>query len=486
MPTAPTGDLFGGDLFGAASSGAYGAPRPGPGAPLAVRMRPAALDEVAGQGHLLVPGSPLRRLIEADASGGRAAPGSVILWGPPGTGKTTLAYLIATASGRRFVELSAVTAGVKDVRAVVEDARRRLATSGEETVLFIDEVHRFSKSQQDALLPSVENRWVTLVAATTENPSFSVNSPLLSRSLLLTLQPLTEDDVRSLVRRAVDDDRGLGGIVTLTDEAEEHLVRLAGGDARKALTVLEAAAGAALSDTDQLPPADDGTATASEDDDPAANRGAVIVGLETVERAVDVAAVRYDRDGDQHYDVVSAFIKSMRGSDVDAALHYLARMIAAGEDPRFIARRIVIAAAEDVGMADPSALQTAVAAAQAVQLIGMPEGRIVLAEAVVHLATAPKSNAAYLGIDAALADVRAGRAGSVPPHLRDAHYPGAKQLGHGAGYRYAHDAPHAVAPQQYLPDPLVGSRYYEPSDRGYERQVAERLARVRQILDSPR
>lgn len=481
-----TGDLFGGDLFGAATSGAQGTPRPGPGAPLAVRMRPAALDEVAGQAHLLVPGSPLRRLIESDASGGRAAPGSVILWGPPGTGKTTLAYLIATASGRRFVELSAVTAGVKDVRTVVEDARRRLATGGEETVLFIDEVHRFSKSQQDALLPSVENRWVTLVAATTENPSFSVNSPLLSRSLLLTLQPLGDDDVRALVRRAVADDRGLGGLVELTDEAEDHLVRLAGGDARKALTVLEAAAGAALSDAPVPVPAAasegagvDGDGELEQDH---ASSGPVSVDLDAVERAVDVAAVRYDRDGDQHYDVVSAFIKSMRGSDVDASLHYLARMIAAGEDPRFIARRIVIAAAEDVGMADPSALQTAVAAAQAVQLIGMPEGRIVLAEAVVHLATAPKSNAAYLGIDAALADVRAGKAGSVPTHLRDAHYPGAKQLGHGTGYRYAHDAPHGVAAQQYLPDSLVGSRYYTPTDRGYERQVTDRLGRIRDIL----
>jgi putative ATPase len=481
-----TGDLFGGDLFGAATSGAQGTPRPGPGAPLAVRMRPAALDEVAGQAHLLVPGSPLRRLIESDASGGRAAPGSVILWGPPGTGKTTLAYLIATASGRRFVELSAVTAGVKDVRAVVEDARRRLATGGEETVLFIDEVHRFSKSQQDALLPSVENRWVTLVAATTENPSFSVNSPLLSRSLLLTLQPLGDDDVRALVRRAVADDRGLGGLVALTDEAESHLVRLAGGDARKALTVLEAAAGAALSDAPVPVAAAASEDVASDGDgEPGTDRapsGPVSVDLDAVERAVDVAAVRYDRDGDQHYDVVSAFIKSMRGSDVDASLHYLARMIAAGEDPRFIARRIVIAAAEDVGMADPSALQTAVAAAQAVQLIGMPEGRIVLAEAVVHLATAPKSNAAYLGIDAALADVRAGKAGSVPPHLRDAHYPGAKQLGHGTGYRYAHDAPHGVAAQQYLPDTLAGSRYYTPTDRGYERQVSDRLGRIRDIL----
>ncbi|MFC8597717.1 MULTISPECIES: replication-associated recombination protein A [unclassified Isoptericola] len=459
------------DLFDAALTGTRGTPatgRSGPSAPLAVRMRPATLDEVAGQAHLLVPGSPLRRLVEPDdESARRAAPGSVILWGPPGVGKTTLAYLVATSSGRRFVELSAVTAGVKEVRQVVEDARRRLATGGEETVLFIDEVHRFSKTQQDALLPSVENRWVTLVAATTENPSFSVNSPLLSRSLLLTLKPLTADDVRALVRRAVEDERGLGGTVALADDAEDQLVRMAGGDARKALTILEAAAGAALAD------ADPGRA----------KDAAVPVDLDTVERAVDVAAVRYDRDGDQHYDVVSAFIKSIRGSDVDAALHYLARMIAAGEDPRFISRRLVISAAEDVGMADPSALQTAVAAAQAVQLIGMPEGRIVLAEAVVHLATAPKSNAAYLGVDAALADVRAGKAGVVPAHLRDAHYAGAEGLGHGKGYRYAHDAPHAIAAQQYLPDELAGRRYYAPSDRGFEKQVTDRLTRIRQILD---
>jgi putative ATPase len=433
------------DLFDAATTDAAGTPAARASSPLAVRMRPATVDEIAGQEHLLVPGSPLRRLIEPGA-GGRAAPSSVILWGPPGTGKTTLAYLVATVSGRRFVELSAVTAGVKDVRQVVEDARRRLATGGDETVLFVDEVHRFSKSQQDALLPSVENRWVTLVAATTENPSFSVNSPLLSRSLLLTLRPLETEHVRELVLRAVTDERGLGGAVELDEEATEHLLRLSGGDARKALTVLEAAAGAVLSD--------------------------------------DVAAVRYDRDGDQHYDVISAFIKSIRGSDVDAALHYLARMVAAGEDPRFIARRLVISAAEDIGMADPTALQTAVAAAQAVQLIGMPEGQLVLAEAVVHLATAPKSNAAYLGINAALADVRAGRIGTVPPHLRDAHYAGAKQAGHGDGYRYAHDWPHGVAPQQYLPDVLAGSRYYDPSDRGYERQVSERLERIRGILGS--
>lgn len=459
------------DLFDAATTDTAGTPAARASSPLAVRMRPATVDEIAGQQHLLEPGSPLRRLIEP-AAGGRAAPSSVILWGPPGTGKTTLAYLVATASGRRFVELSAVTAGVKDVRQVVEDARRRLATGGDETVLFVDEVHRFSKSQQDALLPSVENRWVTLVAATTENPSFSVNSPLLSRSLLLTLRPLETEHVRELLLRAVTDERGLGGSVELDDEATEHLLRLAGGDARKALTILEAAAGAVLSD--------DAPAGSAGDRTDAVPR----IGLADVERAVDVAAVRYDRDGDQHYDVISAFIKSIRGSDVDAALHYLARMVAAGEDPRFIARRLVISAAEDVGMADPSALQTAVAAAQAVQLIGMPEGQLVLAEAVVHLATAPKSNAAYLGINAALADVRAGRIGTVPPHLRDAHYSGAKQMGHGDGYRYAHDWPHGVAPQQYLPDVLAGSRYYDPSDRGYERQVSERLERIRGILGS--
>lgn len=451
------------DLFDTAGIAHHGTPAPGPGAPLAVRMRPASIEEVAGQAHLLAPGSPLRRLVEPlnDATR-RAAPGSVILWGPPGTGKTTLAYVIAATSARRFVELSAVTAGVKDVRSVVEDARRRLAATGEETVLFVDEVHRFSKSQQDALLPSVENRWVTLVAATTENPSFSVNSPLLSRSLLLTLQPLTTDDVRGLIDRALTDDRGLGGDVTLDNDARDHLLRLAGGDARKALTILEAAAGAALASSDTPRPR--------------------AITLDAVESAIDVAAVRYDKDGDQHYDVISAFIKAVRGSDVDASLHYLARMIAAGEDPRFIARRIIISAAEDIGLADPSALQTAVAAAHAVALIGMPEARIVLAEAVVHLATAPKSNAAYLGIDAALADIRNGGAGQVPMHLRDAHYPGAKSVGHGAGYIYAHDSPHAVAPQTYLPEELADARYYTPSDRGFERSVGERLVKVREIL----
>ncbi len=462
------------DLFDAVSSTAEGLPGVGSTAPLAVRMRPRGLEEVAGQAHLLEPGSPLRRLVEpADEGARRAAPSSVVLWGPPGTGKTTLAYLIATSSGRRFVELSGVASGVKDVRAVVEEARRRLATGGAETVLFIDEVHRFSTTQQDALLPSVENRWVTLVAATTENPSFSVNAPLLSRSLLLTLRPLTDDDIRALTRRALADERGLAGAVELSAEAEEHLVRLAGGDARRALTVLEAAAGAALEGPEGAGTGRRGRGRAA---------APPVVDLATMERAVDVAAVRYDKAGDQHYDVTSAFIKSMRGSDVDAALHYLARMVVAGEDPRFIARRIVIAAAEEVGMADPGALQTAVAAAQAVALIGMPEARIILAEAVVHVATAPKSNASYVAIDRAIADVRAGRAGPVPAHLRDTHYAGAERLGHGKGYRYAHDEPHAVARQQYAPDVLADARYYEPSDRGHEREVAARLARIRQIL----
>lgn len=421
-------------------------------------MRPAKVGEVVGQDHLLAPGSPLRRLVEPPRPGA-VPPSSVVLWGPPGTGKTTIAYLIAQAGGRRFTELSAVTAGVKDVRGVVEDARRRLVGGGEETVLFVDEVHRFSKTQQDALLPSVENRWVTLVAATTENPSFSVISPLLSRSLLLTLHPLTPDDVATLVRRAVTDPRGLGGAVTMAEEAVADLVRLVGGDARKALTVLEASA-----------------ATAVEE-----GEGEITTAL--LERSLDVAAVRYDR-GDQHYDVASAFIKSMRGSDVDAALHYLARMLLAGEDPRFVARRIVIAASEEVGMADPSALATAVAAYQAVSFIGMPESQLVLAQAVVHVATAPKSNAVTLAIGAAMADVRAGKAGPVPPHLRDAHYAGAKELGHGAGYAYAHDAPHAVASQRYAPEELRGVRYYEPTPRGGEHGVGLRLGKIRAILDA--
>jgi putative ATPase len=440
--------------------------------PLAVRMRPGTLDELVGQGHLLAPGSPLRRLVGGDV--GKAGPVSVILWGPPGSGKTTVANVMSRAPGRRYVELSAVTAGVRDVRRVMEEARDARDLNQQVTVLFLDEIHRFSKAQQDALLPGVENRWVVLVAATTENPSFSVVSPLLSRSLLLTLRPLSDDDVSGLLDRAVSDARGLDGTVRLGDDAREHLVRLAGGDARRALTALEAAAATTLERTSLERAEGDGT------DDGESEPPTITV--EDAERALDKAAVRYDRAGDQHYDVTSAFIKSMRGSDVDAALHYLARMLEAGEDPRFVARRIVIAASEDVGMADPTALQTAVAAAHAVQLIGMPEARIVLGHAVVHLATAPKSNAAYQAINAATRDVRSGVGGAVPPHLRDSHYSGAERLGHGRGYRYSHDDPRGVVTQQYPPDDVVGRDYYRPTERGAERGMGERVERLRHVL----
>lgn len=430
-------------------------------------MRPTSLDEVAGQAHLLTPGSPLVNLAN-DASGASGSV-SVILWGPPGTGKTTLAQAIAHSSGRRFVELSAVTAGVKDVREVMEAARSNSDLYGVSTVLFLDEIHRFTKAQQDALLPGVENGWVILVAATTENPSFSVIAPLLSRSLLLTLEALTDDDLGMLVDRALADPRGLQGAVALDDAARAMIVRLASGDARRALTALEAAAIAASAGADQLV-IDDETS------------GLPVITVDIVATTVDRALLRYDRQGDEHYDVISAFIKSIRGSDVDAALHYLARMIEAGEDPRFIARRVMISAAEDIGMADPQALPIAVAAAEGVALIGMPEGRILLAEAVVYLATAPKSNAAYLALDAAIADVRAGKIGRIPKPLRDAHYPGAARLGHGKGYQYSHDAEFGVAAQQYLPDELVGTRYYEPTGYGNERDVAARLEKIRALL----
>ncbi len=419
-------------------------------APLAVRMRPRTLDEVIGQRHLTGEGTPLRKLAEHDAGL------SVVLWGPPGTGKTTLAHVISQVTRRRFTELSAVTAGVKDVRAAIEAARRELGLTGAQTVLFIDEVHRFNKAQQDALLPAVENRWVSFIGATTENPSFSVVGPLLSRSLLLTLEPLSDDDIRAVISRALADERGLAGTVRLDDQALAHLVRLASGDARRALTYLESAALG-------LP------------------HGAII-DTATLERAVDRAAVRYDRAGDQHYDVISAFIKSIRGSDADAAVHYLARMIEAGEDARFIARRLIVHASEDVGMADPTALPVAVAAAQAVEFVGLPEARINLTQATIHLALAPKSNAVIKAITAAATDVRAGLAGPVPVHLRDAHYPGAARLGHGRGYRYPHDYAEGVVAQQYAPDALAGRRYYEPSRHGAEARYADRSDRIRAIL----
>jgi putative ATPase len=421
-------------------------------APLAVRMRPRDLDELVGQDHLRAPGAPLRQLVSG------TAPISVILWGPPGSGKTTIAHLVAGATERKFVALSALSAGVKDVRAVIDTARKERRRGGPPTVLFIDEVHRFSKTQQDSLLAAVEDRTITLLAATTENPYFSVISPLLSRCVLLTLQPLDDDAVRGLVRRAVSDPRGLDGALALAADAEDHLVRLAAGDVRKALTALEAGASAAVA------------------------QGMAQIDLATAEKAVDVAALRYDRDGDAHYDVVSAFIKSMRGSDVDAALHYLARMLVAGEDARFVARRMVIFASEDVGMADPSALSVATAAAHAVEYVGLPEAQLNLAQAVVHLATAPKSNAVTTALGAAMADVRAGHGGAVPAHLRDAHYSGAKRIGHGKGYRYPHDDPRGVVTQRYAPEGLDERDYYQPTSHGGERSVADRLPRLRRIV----
>lgn len=424
-------------------------------------MRPRSIDELVGQDHLTFKGSPLRQLAESDPRGVAGAT-SVILYGPPGVGKTTIAHAVSHAEGRRFVELSAITAGVKDVREVIENARRDREMRGLTTVLFLDEIHRFSKAQQDALLPAVENRLVVLVAATTENPSFSVIAPLVSRSLVLQLKPLTEEHLRTLVTRAVSDPRGLAGQFELSEEALDYIVSVASGDARRSLTVLEAAAASAKAGADS---------------------GAPVIEERHAAEAAQAAVVRYDRAGDQHYDVISAFIKSIRGSDPDAALHYLARMISAGEDPRFICRRVVISASEDIGMADPNALTVAVSAQTAVERIGMPEGRIPLAQAVVYLALAPKSNAAYMGINKALADVKAGKSGEVPPHLRDAHYPGAKGLGHGVGYKYSHDFPHSVSPQQYLPDSLVGTQYYDPTDNGYEKGMAERLAILEQLRE---
>ncbi|HEV8649422.1 MAG TPA: replication-associated recombination protein A [Actinomycetes bacterium] len=413
-------------------------------APLAARMRPRTLDEFVGQRHVLGPGSALRSLVEADELR------SVVLWGPAGTGKTSLAHIIAGATRSKFEELSATSAGVKDVRAVLAAARERLGALGRRTILFIDEIHRFNKAQQDALLPGVEDRTVVLVGATTENPFFTVNAPLMSRSLLFRLEPLDARDLETILRRALaDPERGLGGSgLALDDDALAHLVDRADGDARHGLNALEAAALVV------------------------ASRGDRRIALADIEDALQRPRVVYDRAGDQHYDVASAFIKSIRGSDPDAALHYLARMLAAGEDPRFIARRLVISASEDVGLADPAALGVAVAAFQALELIGLPEARLNLAEAVVYLALAPKSNSAYLALAAAQAELESGRPGRVPGHLQSASHPGEKAFGIGAGYVYPHDRPGHWVEQRYLPEGLRGG-YYTPSDQGREPQLAD-------------
>ena len=476
------------------------------GVPLAARMRPVGVDDVVGQRHLLADTSPLRAVLSSDQSST-----SVILWGPPGTGKTTLARVIANSAGALFEELTAVSATVKDVRAIISGARARKETGGSATVLFVDEVHRFSKTQQDALLPAVENGWITLVGATTENPSFAVIPALLSRSLVLPLHSLEADDLSALVNRAIDHEMGLAGSVRIAEDAQDHLIRLAGGDARRALTLLEAAAVAVLARSDHQDsagPEQAKPAAVGPFDDPAArperavssgdagevDNGHELAGkpkngsleptivLADVESAAMHAAPRYDRAGDRHYDVASALIKSLRGSDVDAALHYLAVMVEAGEDPRFIARRLVILASEDIGMADPSSLTVATAAHTAVSSIGMPEARIILAQATIHLALAPKSNAAYRAIDAALADVRAGNTGPVPDHLRDASTKSARADGAGNGYIYPHNEKIGVAVQQYAPDAASGAIYYEPTTRGAEARASESVRRLRALL----
>jgi putative ATPase len=427
-------------------------------APLAARMRPTAIDEIVGQSGLLIEGSPLRELARPVSDPSKASRISVILWGPPGTGKTTIAQVIARSSGRKFVELSAITAGVKDVRDVMTAAKRDREVYGASTLLFLDEIHRFSKAQQDALLPGVENGSITLIAATTENPSFSVIGPLLSRSLLLTLKSLDDQDIATLLTRALSADHGLANEFSITPAALEQIVLMADGDARRALTVLDAAAS---------------HAAASESE---------AIEIDSVSAAMDKALVRYDRQGDQHYDVISAFIKSVRGSDADAAIHYLARMIEAGEDPRFIARRLIILAAEDIGLADPQALGIATAAADAVAMIGMPEGRIPLAEATIYLALAAKSNSAYNAINAAIADVQAGLSGPIPKPLRSSNFAGAKAQGAGVGYVYPHDDSRAVVEQTHLSGKTANRRYYQPKEVGSERPLVERWNKLREII----
>ncbi len=425
--------------------------------PLAARMRPRNLDEYVGQTHILAPGQLLRRAIEADRIQ------SLLFYGPPGTGKTSLAQIIARQTKSKFERLSGVESNVADMRRVLSGAAHRLENTGQSTILFIDEIHRFNKSQQDVLLPDVESGVVKLIGATTHNPFFFVNSPLVSRSQIFELKPLTEDELFDLIARAlIDADRGIGFMkIKIEKEAAHHLAKLADGDARKALNSLEIAA---LT----TPPEPDGT---------------VRISLPVAEQSIQKKAVVYDGDGDAHYDTISAFIKSMRGSDPDAALYWLAKMIHAGEDPRFIARRIVICAAEDVGLADPMALVLATSALEAAEFVGWPEAQIPLAEATIYIATANKSNSAVAAIGAALADVKSGRTIAVPEHLRDTSYQGAKRLGHGEGYKYAHDYEGHFVPQDYLG---AAKRYYEPTEQGVEKKIKDRLDHWRKLKSTPK
>jgi putative ATPase len=422
-------------------------------APLAARLRPLTLGELVGQPHIAGEGTLLYRAITADKLT------SLVLYGPPGTGKTTLARVIANTTRGFFTQLNATASGVKDIKAAVEDAQTRLATSGARTILFIDEIHRFNKAQQDALLPYVEDGTLILVGATTENPFFEVNKALLSRSLVFELFPLKRDDILLLLRRALADaERGLGMLpITASDEALEFLADRANGDARAALNAVELAALSTEPDAD----------------------GKIRIDLETAAACIQKRALRYEKDGDNHYDTISAFIKSMRGSDPDAAVYYLARMLHAGEDPRFVARRIVICASEDVGNADPHALMVANAAAQALDFVGLPEARFALAQAAIYVACAPKSNASGEAFFAALRDVETVQIASVPPHLQDASYRGAASLGRGEGYKYAHDYPGHYVRQQYLPDELVGRVYYNPTDNGVEKRIKQSLEELR-------
>ena len=419
--------------------------------PLALRMRPRTLEEVVGQEHIIGKGRLLYRAIKADKLS------SVIFYGPPGTGKTTLARVIANTTNASFRQLNATTSGKKEMEEATRFAKEQLGGYGRRTILFIDEIHRFNKAQQDYLLPFVEDGTVILIGATTENPYFEVNAALLSRSTIIELKPLTEEDVGKLLDRAMaDPDRGLGSYrATLTDEARAFLADVSGGDARMALNALELAA----------------MTTGREED------GSLVIDLKTAEDCIQRRAVRYDKDGDQHYDTISAFIKSMRGSDPDAAVYYLAKMLLAGEDVRFIARRIMICASEDVGNADPRAIVVASGCAQAVERVGMPESQLILAQAAVYVASAPKSNAVTNAIYAAMQSVREKRT-HVPAHLQDAHYRGHDEIGHGVGYKYAHDFPNHYVEQQYLPDEIAGERFYEPTDIGYEREIRKYFRKI--------